>query len=144
MARSLRSKRRKKNKQVLRDRYKPRYDAALQAIVANMQKETDELMETAGDIDLNEIKITDPDKMEDDTGDAGEDGSSTTEKKTIKLPKVDMAKVHKFLSQRKKRRYSRKCKRVENENSKKKQISSNIPKTHSKPTSSSSKPKIKW
>merc|ERR1712189_32450 len=61
MARSLRSSRRKKNKQALRARYKPIYDKRLQEIVKNMQEQTDELMETAGNIDLeNNVQLVDP------------------------------------------------------------------------------------
>lgn len=141
MARSLRSKRRKKNKQVLRERYKPKYDAQLQAIVANMQKETDELMETAGDLDFDkEIQITDPDKMDDDNVDDEAESSSKTDKK-IKLPKVEMAKVAQFMSQRKKRRYAKSL-RIKNETLKKTTKLGGVQKNSSRPKSK--KPKIKW
>merc|ERR1712183_988190 len=61
MARSLRSSRRKKNKQALRARYKPIYYKRLQEIVENMKEQTDDLMETAGDIDLeHNVQLVDP------------------------------------------------------------------------------------
>ena len=138
MARSLRSKRRKRNKQVLRERYKPKYDAQLQAIVANMQKETEELMETAGHLNLEkDIQITDPDKMDDE--DVDETGSPKTDSK-IKLPKVEMAKVAKFMSQRKKRKYQKSL-RVKRQTLMKNTKISSVQKTASKPKS---KPKIRW
>ena len=143
MARSLRSKRRKSNKQVLRERYKPKYDAQLQAIVANMQKETEELMEAAGNLDFDkEIQITDPDKMDDDDDNVdGEGESSSKTDNKIKLPKVEMAKVAQFMSQRKKRRYAKSL-RIKNETLKKTTKLGGVQKksTRPKPT----KPKIKW
>ena len=143
MARSLRSKRRKRNKQVLRERYKPKYDAQLQAIVANMQKETEELMETAGNLDFDkEIQITDPDKMDDDDNNVdGEGESSSKTDNKIKLPKVEMAKVAQFMSQRKKRRYAKSL-RIKNETLKKTTKLGGVQKNSTRPKST--KPKIKW
>merc|ERR1711881_719987 len=122
MARSLRSSRRKKNKQALRARYKPIYDKRLQEIVKNMQQQTDELMETAGDIDLeNNVQLVDPTAettttttmaineesttitTEEATG--GEEDTTTTEPKKNKMPRVDIKKLTKFMSQRKLRKY---------------------------------------
>eukprot|EP00111_Clytia_hemisphaerica_P010739 TCONS_00031372-protein len=139
MARSLRSSRRKKNKQVLRERYKPKYDAQLQAIVANMQKETDELLQTSSGMDLeSEIQTIDPDQIE---GENMEDETeaetqTTSSKDKIKLPKVDMAKVGKFMSQRKRRKYQRNL-REKNKTAQKKVKSGGVQKK-------SVAPKIKW
>uniref|UniRef100_A0A7M5VAJ1 Uncharacterized protein n=1 Tax=Clytia hemisphaerica TaxID=252671 RepID=A0A7M5VAJ1_9CNID len=139
MARSLRSSRRKKNKQVLRERYKPKYDAQLQAIVANMQKETDELLQTSSGMDLeSEIQTIDPDQMEgENMEDETETETQTTSSKDkIKLPKVDMAKVGKFMSQRKRRKYQRNL-REKNKTAQKKVKSGGVQKK-------SVAPKIKW
>lgn len=130
MGRSLKSKRRRKNLQVLRERYKPRYDAQLQSIVANMQNETDELMETAGDIDLDgNVQIIDPDDpnhMEEENSTEKKDNDNDeNEKKKIKLTKVDVEKVVKFMSQRKFRKYKRSVKRKNkslNKNNKPKRV----------------------
>jgi len=108
MARSLRSKRRQKNKRVLKERYKPKFDAQLQSIVANMQKETQEMLDAAGEIDMDtNVEIVDPDKKKDDSSMDVVDQEATTENKKIKLPKVDATKVAKFLSQRKRRKLQR-------------------------------------
>merc|ERR1712150_116857 len=96
MARSLRSSRRKKNKQALRARYKPIYDKRLEAIVKTMQENPDEdcTMETTG-VDGNPTVEKESDK--------------TTEEK-IKIPRVDIKKLTKFMSQRKLRKYNAKLK----------------------------------
>merc|ERR1712150_428710 len=115
MARSLRSSRRKKNKQALRARYKPIYDKRLEAIVKTMQENTDELMDSAGTIDLeNQVQVINPD--EDSTMETtGIDGNPTVEKESdktteekIKIPRVDIKKLTKFMSQRKLRKYNAK------------------------------------
>ena len=117
MARSLRSKRRKHNKQILRARYKPIYDKRLEDIVKNMQKETEEALQTAGDIDLeNNVHIIDPEENKMDTGDnenksvINDDANVKVEKGKIKIPRVDIKKLTKFMSQRKLRSYQAKLK----------------------------------
>ena len=108
MAKSLRSKRRRKNKQVMRARLKPKHDAHLAAIVKNMQAQTDELMETAGNIDLSEqVTIVDPSAP---STDENMDIDKQTNAKNIKIPKVDINKVVKFMSQRKLRTFKAKQK----------------------------------
>ena len=120
MARSLRSSRRKKNKQALRARYKPIYDKRLQEIVKNMQQETDELMEVAGDVDLeNAVQVIDPggessminediNTPVDNEQEQGE--AQIVEGKKNKMPRVDIKKLTKFMSQRKLRTYKAKQK----------------------------------
>merc|ERR1711936_77860 len=127
MARSLRSSRRKKNKQALRARYKPIYDKRLQEIVKNMQEQTDELMETAGNVDLEgNVQLVDPaadsamitnDENTDTTNDenattcdTAEGDVNETEVKKNKMPRVDIKKLTKFMSQRKLRTYQAKQK----------------------------------
>merc|ERR1711970_1263495 len=120
MARSLRSSRRKKNKQALRARYKPIYDKRLQEIVKNMQQETDELMETAGDVDLeNAVQVIDPgsessvitsDENMNTSVDNEQDEAQIAEVKKNKMPRVDIKKLTKFMSQRKLRTYKAKQK----------------------------------
>ena len=135
MARSLRSKRRQKNKRVLKERYKPKFDAQLQSIVANMQKETQEMLDAAGDIDMEgHVEIIEADKNKEDTMDIA-DQDSTTEKKKIKLPKVDATKVAKFLSQRKRRKLQRDLKKKNESMRKKMKPGGVIKKTQ---------PAIKW
>merc|ERR1711962_30451 len=120
MARSLRSSRRKKNKQALRARYKPIYDKRLQEIVKNMQQETNELMETAGDIDLeNNVQVL---ELSDDSsmitndeninacGDNEQNEVEVAEEKKKKMPRVDIKKLTKFMSQRKLRTFKAKQK----------------------------------
>lgn len=139
MARSLKSKRRRKNLRALRERYKPKYDAQLQSIVANMQKETEDLMETVGEVDLeSEIQTIDPDQMDEDcteNDDSIENKTDGSEKK-IKIPKVDMSKVGKFMSQRKRRKFQKSL-REKKQTLKKKVKSGGVQKNPSKP-------KIKW
>merc|ERR1711885_2170 len=122
MARSLRSSRRKKNKQALRARYKPIYDKRLQEIVKNMQEQTDDLMETAGDIDLeHNVQLVDPgaestmvinddNTIVDEAPSTAEvcgdkEGETTSEATKNKMPRVDIKKLTKFMSQRKLRKY---------------------------------------
>ena len=139
MARSLRSKRRKKNKQVLRERYKPKYDAQLQAIVANMQKETNELLQSTSGMDLeSEIQTIDPDQMEGENmeEETTEETETSNTADKIKLPKVDMAKVAKFMSQRKRRKYQKNL-REKNKTAQKKVKTGGVQKK-------SAAPKIKW
>merc|ERR1712142_641126 len=120
MARSLRSSRRKKNKQALRARYKPIYDKRLQEIVKNMQKETNELMETAGDVDLeNSVQVMDPsgetamvtnDENMNTSVDNQQVDATAEEVKKNKMPRVDIKKLTKFMSQRKLRTFKAKQK----------------------------------
>merc|ERR1712189_53921 len=120
MARSLRSSRRKKNKQALRARYKPIYDKRLQEIVKNMQQETNELMETAGDIDLeNNVQVLEPsddssmitnDENINASGDNEQNEVEVAEEKKKKMPRMDIKKLTKFMSQRKLRTFKAKQK----------------------------------
>merc|ERR1712189_41693 len=120
MARSLRSSRRKKNKQALRARYKPIYDKRLQEIVKNMQQETNELMETAGNIDLeNNVQVLEPgddspmitnDGNVNASGDNEKGEPEAAEEKKNKMPRVDINKLTKFMSQRKLRTFKAKQK----------------------------------
>ena len=121
MAKSLRSKRRRKNKQVLRQKYKPKYEAQLKSIVANFQGQTDKLLEACGNMDIeNNVEVVDPTKetkvIENNTIDEStiddnmEDAPKVAEQKH-KIPRVDIKKLTKFMSQRKLRQYQGKLKR---------------------------------
>lgn len=126
MARSLKSKRRKQNKRELRKRYKPRYDAHLKAIVANFQEQTDEVMDDSNAVDVVGYKVETvekpvkypvaPDLTEEKEENIVENMESEDEKSDsdskIKIPKVDIKKVVKFMSQRKLRTYKSKMKRT--------------------------------
>ena len=117
MARSLRSSRRKKNKQALRLRYKPIYDKRLQEIVKNMQKETEGA--TPEEVEAN-MQVVDPacEKMEDDSATTttaevqveGGDDVTVVEKKKSQMPRVDVKKLTKFMSQSKLRTFKAKQK----------------------------------
>lgn len=90
----------------MRERLKPKYDAQMASIVKIMQAETDELMETAGDLS-GEVEIRDPDQM-DEEKEVEMDNSSKQEPKKIKIPHVDVNKIAKFMSQRKYRTFKAK------------------------------------
>merc|ERR1711928_253023 len=109
-----------RNKQALRARYKPIYDKRLQEIVKNMQQETNELMETAGDIDLeNNVQVLEPsddssmitnDENINASGDNEQNEVEVAEEKKKKMPRVDIKKLTKFMSQRKLRTFKAKQK----------------------------------
>merc|ERR1711997_448235 len=112
MAKSLKSKVKRKNRQIRRKQLKPKDDAKLQAIVATMQEQTDNLMATAGDsIDVSaEVKIVEDNgsigDQPDNEQDVAMDTVGVSEKK--KIPHVDIRKLTKFMSQRKLRRFKEK------------------------------------
>ena len=116
MARSLKSKRRKQNNRALKERYQPKYDAQLKSIVANFQQNTEELMETGGEVDMDtQVQIVKPGENRVQTANELTNKSNTEiEKSKIRLPKVDIQKIVKFMSQRKFRQFKsreRKAKR---------------------------------
>ena len=112
----MRSKRRRKNKQVMRAKLKPKYDAHLAAIVKTFQEETDEKMETASDIDLSNVKVVDPDKIVDDMDTDNKNKTELEEK--VKIPRVHIKKLAKFMSQKKYRTYQAKEKAKKKKTSK--------------------------
>merc|ERR1712168_641795 len=89
-----------------------------------MQKETEELNNAAGTMDLdNEVQVIDPntaettpmtanDELEIPSVDHSnhEEGTNTTEEKKQKMTRVDIKKLTKFMSQRKLRTYKAKQK----------------------------------
>lgn len=123
MARSLKSKRRKQNKRELRKRYKPRYDAQLKAIVENFKEETHEVTENSNDEEIigYKVKTLKPPNIEfpvtkvEDTENQMDDietvETENAETKKAKIPRVDIKKVARFMSQRKYRTYNAKVKR---------------------------------
>merc|ERR1712042_35007 len=85
-----------------------------------MQKETQELMEAAGEVDLeNNVRLVDPgaeamvtnDEISIDTTEGNVEGSpNEEEKKKTSMPKVDIKNLTKFMSQRKLRTFKAKQK----------------------------------
>merc|ERR1712183_1046145 len=112
MARSLRSSRRKKNKQALRARYKPIYDKRLQEIVKNMQKETKENSVQVVDSSGETAMVTNDENMDTSVDNEQVDAHAqdTEEVKKNKMPRVDIKKLTKFMSQRKLRTFKAKQK----------------------------------